>query len=280
MKGMEARLAIGLALSLVAGLGCGSDRRSSAPARNGCVVGATAACACTDGRMGAQVCQSDRRFGPCACSGSPADGGPSDVGAAFDGGFTASDAGLAFDADSPRDAAPPRDGGPAPRDSGPAPRDSGPAPHDSGPPPRDSGPPPPRDSGVIDSGFVDSGVPNTPYDGPYTLTGSPAMQACGPLPGLFDPTGASVGVMGSQAQIRIETLATGNLLHLLMGSFSNGQFDVTGTGMDTTGFSHTYRFWGTITTAGSLTATLEDDIVLFGIPGCSLTWSVTGTRGP
>src|SRR6266567_1527305 len=34
-----------------------------------CTVGATAPCACTDGRLGAQTCLFDHSFGECMCDG-------------------------------------------------------------------------------------------------------------------------------------------------------------------------------------------------------------------
>lgn len=44
-----------------------------------CVSGASVACACVDGRKGAQTCQDDGRFGPCRCE---AAAGPAVTGAA------------------------------------------------------------------------------------------------------------------------------------------------------------------------------------------------------
>src|SRR5258708_23443650 len=38
-----------------------------------CTVGATAPCACTDGRLGAQTCLFDHTFGECMCDGMPVD---------------------------------------------------------------------------------------------------------------------------------------------------------------------------------------------------------------
>jgi hypothetical protein len=47
-----------------------------------CVPGASAVCGCTDGRVGAQLCQDDHTFAPCVCTGGGADGSlPADAGA-------------------------------------------------------------------------------------------------------------------------------------------------------------------------------------------------------
>ncbi len=54
--------------------GCGSDSESES-ATTSCVPGRTEACACTDGRMGAQKCLASASFGPCECS-SSSSGGP------------------------------------------------------------------------------------------------------------------------------------------------------------------------------------------------------------
>lgn len=40
-------------------------------APSGCVPGASASCACPDGRAGAQECKDDRTFGPCRCVAPP-----------------------------------------------------------------------------------------------------------------------------------------------------------------------------------------------------------------
>jgi hypothetical protein len=55
---------------------CRSDRTydgcvCTSSGAQGCVPGQSTACACTDGRMGAQVCQGDRTYGPCVCTGGP-----------------------------------------------------------------------------------------------------------------------------------------------------------------------------------------------------------------
>jgi hypothetical protein len=60
---------LAIVLAFAAGcFGCGAR----------CVPGASAACACTDGRMGAQICGEDGRFAPCVCSGG-GDGGDAAV---------------------------------------------------------------------------------------------------------------------------------------------------------------------------------------------------------
>ncbi|MFO0649019.1 MAG: glycoside hydrolase family 6 protein [Polyangiales bacterium] len=63
------------------GLAC-TSAPSTAP--QGCLPGASLACACTDGRTGAQVCGDDGRLSPCVCTGGDAsmtlpDATPSDV---------------------------------------------------------------------------------------------------------------------------------------------------------------------------------------------------------
>jgi len=61
----------------------------------GCTPGVSAACTCTDGRTGAQVCDSSGAFGACVCeadedAGTPADAGPGDdAGMDADGGLDA-----------------------------------------------------------------------------------------------------------------------------------------------------------------------------------------------
>lgn len=63
--------------------GAPKDRAAPADAmdvaRPGCVPGMSVACACTDGRTGAQVCVSDNSFGPCVCTGPRDAGTPPDV---------------------------------------------------------------------------------------------------------------------------------------------------------------------------------------------------------
>lgn len=54
---------------------------SSPAARPRCLVGASLACACADGRSGAQICQEGNTLGPCSCTSSTgADAGVPDVG--------------------------------------------------------------------------------------------------------------------------------------------------------------------------------------------------------
>lgn len=64
-----------------------------AGASSRCIVGASAACACTDGRSGAQVCGTDGFFNACICDNSKLDGGtgggPTAGGSATGGGNTA-----------------------------------------------------------------------------------------------------------------------------------------------------------------------------------------------
>lgn len=50
---------------------CGSagGTQNSGGNSNGCMPGASQACACVDGRMGAQVCSDDGKLGECKCSG-------------------------------------------------------------------------------------------------------------------------------------------------------------------------------------------------------------------
>lgn len=45
------------------------------PGAQTCIVGQSAACTCTSGKTGAQVCQSDGTFGACSCTGT----GPTDT---------------------------------------------------------------------------------------------------------------------------------------------------------------------------------------------------------
>ena len=55
---------------------CSSGSPTSSP---GCLVGASLACACTDGRAGAQVCGDAARLGPCVCTAGDASLVPADV---------------------------------------------------------------------------------------------------------------------------------------------------------------------------------------------------------
>lgn len=66
----NAHAGAGLLAGIVLLVGCGEDGST-------CEVGQSIACACTDGRMGAQVCGSDGRFGECECTGAT----PTDAGA-------------------------------------------------------------------------------------------------------------------------------------------------------------------------------------------------------
>lgn len=64
VEGLRLRGALrtwGAALLLAGAVaGCGSDQ-------GGCTPGASVACACIDGRMGAQVCGADRQLAACVC---------------------------------------------------------------------------------------------------------------------------------------------------------------------------------------------------------------------
>jgi hypothetical protein len=65
-----ARTFVVVALSLFAGCGAGVSSHPGA-----CTPGQSSACACTDGRMGAQVCQSDGTYAACDCTGGGGGGG-------------------------------------------------------------------------------------------------------------------------------------------------------------------------------------------------------------
>src|SRR5438128_1243331 len=55
---------------------CGDP--SLTPPRRGsanCTVGASARCACADGRLGAQTCTANHTFGECMCTGMPVEDG-------------------------------------------------------------------------------------------------------------------------------------------------------------------------------------------------------------
>jgi hypothetical protein len=89
--------ALALAAPPLAG-GCSSGGSTSAAATTSggatCVPGASAACACVDGRMGAQQCQADgRSFGACLCVGTSASSGASGGGGASGSGGSASGGG-------------------------------------------------------------------------------------------------------------------------------------------------------------------------------------------
>jgi hypothetical protein len=60
-----------LALGLVAGCGHGVSTEPGA-----CTPGQSIACACTDGRHGAQSCAANGTYDPCSCTGSGDGGGP------------------------------------------------------------------------------------------------------------------------------------------------------------------------------------------------------------
>jgi hypothetical protein len=70
-----ALVAFSMALLSASASGCGGG--------SSCAPGQSVACACTDGRMGAQVCESDHSFGPCTCTGgndmATSDGAPQDM---------------------------------------------------------------------------------------------------------------------------------------------------------------------------------------------------------
>ena len=55
-----------------------SDAGTSTVPSNLCVPGRSIECACTDGRSGAQVCDTDGTYGACTCTGMT--GGPADTG--------------------------------------------------------------------------------------------------------------------------------------------------------------------------------------------------------
>ena len=52
---------------------------------SGCVPGQSLACGCSDGRTGAQTCRADRKYDPCVCS------SPTDLRADIDLGFDVAD---------------------------------------------------------------------------------------------------------------------------------------------------------------------------------------------
>src|SRR5438132_10727847 len=62
----------------VSGSGCGGGGGD-------CTPGQSAACVCTDGRGGAQVCRSDRTFDACQCT-APVGGGGGDMAGGGGGG--------------------------------------------------------------------------------------------------------------------------------------------------------------------------------------------------
>lgn len=76
-------------------VGCGGD-----PA---CIAGESRACACTDGRTGAQVCRADETLGPCECAAPASDAGSEtlDAGASEPDSGTSLDAAVAIDAARP-----------------------------------------------------------------------------------------------------------------------------------------------------------------------------------
>jgi hypothetical protein len=56
-----------LVLSASLGLGCSGNSDTQAVPEQ-CTIGASVACACTDGRTGAQVCLADHTLGACLCT--------------------------------------------------------------------------------------------------------------------------------------------------------------------------------------------------------------------
>ncbi len=64
-----------LALLTVVSAACTSSPTTTS---QGCLPGASLACACTDGRTGAQVCGDDGRLSPCVCTGGDASTPPTD----------------------------------------------------------------------------------------------------------------------------------------------------------------------------------------------------------
>jgi hypothetical protein len=83
---------------------CGGTSNSDATAEP-CTPGASVACACTDGRTGAQTCQSDHTLSACSCTGSSGAGG-TDTEAGAAGGAS----GVAQDGATSGDVAAPTDG--------------------------------------------------------------------------------------------------------------------------------------------------------------------------
>jgi hypothetical protein len=76
-------LALGLALATVSLLAaCGSSN----PPGNRCVPGVSAACTCSNGNTGAQICGDDGKFGACSCTGGTGSGGSSGSGGTTGGG--------------------------------------------------------------------------------------------------------------------------------------------------------------------------------------------------
>ncbi len=73
------RLGAGVAVLFLGLGGCSSDESAAA---GKCTPGQSIACACTDGRSGAQQCQSDGTFAPCECNGSGGTAGQSTGGTA------------------------------------------------------------------------------------------------------------------------------------------------------------------------------------------------------
>lgn len=140
----------------------------------GCTPNASLACACTDGRMGAQVCGADRTLGPCVCSGS--DGGtPSgDTGASDDRGVV-SDAGRG-------DGSVERDADTATDDSGTTANDAGTASVDTGVVAFDAGPA----VNVLRGGFSPGGVSGQGFQGRFYWRGAVRGTAGGvTLEGVF-----------------------------------------------------------------------------------------------
>src|SRR5262245_31035314 len=70
--------ASGLAIAALF-VACGSSESDDAPTRTRCLsAGQSETCACTDGRMGKQVCKEDGTLGACVCgAASSASGGRS-----------------------------------------------------------------------------------------------------------------------------------------------------------------------------------------------------------
>lgn len=71
---MRLALCAGFAWLLTQGCGGDSSERGSSdekvpPGEKGCLTGASLACACVDGRGGAQLCQADGTLAACECSG-------------------------------------------------------------------------------------------------------------------------------------------------------------------------------------------------------------------
>ncbi len=89
-------MALTAALAAVVTMGCASDT---------CTTGMTIACACTDGRTGAQACKSDGTYDECVCTSGGVDAGPVDSGSLDSGSLDsgATDSGRA-DGGEPRDA--------------------------------------------------------------------------------------------------------------------------------------------------------------------------------